>query len=187
MTNFTFRAYIPRTGSNSESAVPRKAPAPTQFTPYIPPGGLHDQEPEAFSHAVPPFSHAGPFSLASWKTFTPTATVCGKRGSYSYDLAKGGYTLSWPSLAALHAWIRAEDALTRNHLDFDGADDIQSPSAAFQASAPPADHADLLSAQSALLESMARYNKMFPPDVPQQTSYYRDNTYLPTATGSYYR
>ncbi|KAJ7801702.1 hypothetical protein B0H14DRAFT_2615046 [Mycena olivaceomarginata] len=50
---------------------------------------------------------------------------------------------------------------------------------------PPASTGD--SPQAVLMNIMAQYNTMFPPDIPQRTSYYRENTYLPTTAGSYYR
>ncbi|KAJ7162756.1 hypothetical protein C8R43DRAFT_947229 [Mycena crocata] len=51
---------------------------------------------------------------------------------------------------------------------------------------PPAPLAED-SPEMLLRKSLALYNAMFPIDTPQTTSYYRDNTYLPIVTGSYYR
>jgi hypothetical protein len=38
-----------------------------------------------------------------------------------------------------------------------------------------------------LRQALALYNTMFPPDAPRTTSYYRDNNYVVTAPGTYYR
>ncbi|KAF8157528.1 hypothetical protein K438DRAFT_1777172 [Mycena galopus ATCC 62051] len=42
-------------------------------------------------------------------------------------------------------------------------------------------------ARMKLLKTIAIHNTMFPPDAPRTTSYYRDNSYIVTTPGSYYR
>ncbi|KAK7013804.1 hypothetical protein R3P38DRAFT_3362725 [Favolaschia claudopus] len=53
------------------------------------------------------------------------------------------------------------------------------------ASEPP--EAAQKSPETLLRETFAIYNAMFPPNVPQQTSYYRNNSYPVVTPGSYYR
>jgi hypothetical protein len=93
------------------------------------------------------------------------------------------------------------------NLDLDDFDDLTTPDLSpppTSAVVSPQDAAALppvgplastdAEAQMELMNILARYNTMFPADVPQRTSYYRENTcvvpataHLPTSTSSYYR
>ncbi|KAF7372286.1 hypothetical protein MVEN_00088300 [Mycena venus] len=50
-----------------------------------------------------------------------------------------------------------------------------------------ADGEETLEAREKLLRIIATYNTVFPPDAPRTTSYYRDNGFIITTPGSYYR
>ncbi|KAJ6463931.1 hypothetical protein C8R45DRAFT_840870, partial [Mycena sanguinolenta] len=66
------------------------------------------------------------------------------------------------------------------------AETISAQSATQPSAVPPIPAGASASPEMMLMEALTRYNTMFPPHLPQQTSYYRENTYLPTIRRSYY-
>ncbi|KAJ7904261.1 hypothetical protein B0H14DRAFT_3421051 [Mycena olivaceomarginata] len=198
MTKFTFRAYAPHAEpteplpNNSEPVADRSGPitpSSTVFRSYFPSTTLG--EPAIFSHVVPPAQS----STIQFKTFTPPPVV---PKSARPDARTSKKPRLSPSTSA------SQDA---ENLDLDDFDDLTTPDLSpppTSAVVSPQDAAALppvgplastdAEAQMELMNILARYNTMFPADVPQRTSYYRENTcvvpataHLPTSTSSYYR